>query len=60
MIDLIISSILHFKQFLQSVSIGNILGVTALSGVNLWDISLCIFILSFLVFIFSGLTEDEE
>lgn len=60
MIDVILSSILHFKQLLQSVSIGSILGLEALASVTLWDITLCLFILSFLLFIFSGLSDDDE
>ena len=59
MIDVILSSILHFKQLLQSVSIGSILGLEALASVTLWDITLCLFILSFLLFIFSGLSDDD-
>lgn len=60
MINVIISSIIKFKQLLQSLSIGNILGLDSLSSVSLWDITLCLFILSFLLFIFSGFGEDEE
>lgn len=60
MINVIVSSILHFKQLLQSVSIGSILGLDALSSVTLWDITLCLFILSFLLFIFSGLSDDDD
>lgn len=60
MIDMIISAILRFKQVLQSVSIGSVLGVPALVAVNLFDVVICLFVLSFLVFIFSGLGDDDD
>jgi len=60
MIDMIISVILRLKQILQSVSIGSFLGVPALAAVNLFDVIICLFILSFLVFIFSGIGDDDD
>lgn len=60
MIDMILSVILRIKQILQSVSIGSFLGVQSLANVNLFDVFICLFILSFLVFIFSGIGYDDD
>lgn len=64
MVEFIITQILHFKSFLESVNVGQILGLNFFPvNTSLWDIMLGVGFTTVLINLFRGLGlvgDDED